>query len=214
MLHKDEWLSGFFPAGAYVYKAPYAEEPLPAGFISAKVPAHDTAAVNSLTGRGFFLVETLLHFRQHKPLPAATGTVELRAATADDEKAVTDLAATAFTQSRFYKDGMIPDTVASALKRAWVANFFHGKRGDKMIVASVNGQPVGFNLLMGNTIDLIAVHPDHYRKGIGAAMIARANEDIGPLHAGTQIVNGASLALYQKAGFRLDNAAYVFHRHA
>lgn len=213
MLHKDEWLSGFFPAGAYIYKAPFGGETLPRGFICAKVPAHDIGAARRLAAEGFYLVETLAHFRQNAIAPPAGGGDLISDAQPEDETAVGDIAAHAFTQSRLYRDDAISPALASDIKREWARNFFRGQRGDKMLVAREGGRAVGFNLLIGDVIDLIAVHPDYTRRGIAGALIAVANQTCGPLRAGTQITNAASLSLYRKAGFALDNASYVFHRH-
>lgn len=213
MLHKDDWLSGYFGGGAYAYKAPYAPCAFPDGFVYAKIPAQDTATVRHLCGQGFGIAEVAVQFVQRKKAESHDDAGIIRPSGSADEPGVLAIARDAFRSSRLYADPLIPDETASAIKEAWVANYFKGRRGDRMYVAEQQGKIAGFLLLAGQTIDLIAVAPDCYKKGIARAMISRANEEVGLLTAGTQITNAASLALYEKSGFMLESAAFVLHRH-
>ena len=79
---------------------------------------------------------------------------------------------------------------------------------------------VGFTLLLVPTdsevvIDLIAVDDAYRRRGIAAEMIAFVESQFAPaqLVVGTQVANLPSVRLYEKLGFRLAGAQYVFHFH-
>ena len=213
MLHKDLWLSQYFDHDAYAYKPPFDEQSLPAGFITAKIPTDDLQSVHRLCDQGFYIVEVLTQFEQQSNLARKKTDFITRLSKPEDKDAVVEIARQAFTASRLYQDPNIANETAAQIKANWVANFYNGARGDLMIVAEQNGEIMGFNLLIGNVIDLIAVSQNHTQKGIASAMIAHANDKIGPLTAGTQIINAPSIALYQKAGFIIKNAHYVLHRH-
>jgi ribosomal protein S18 acetylase RimI-like enzyme len=134
---------------------------------------------------------------------------------------VVGLARRSFIYSRFHLDKAIPRETADTLKAEWVGNYFTGKRGDQMVVALVDGTIVGFlQLLYGRdktvTIDLISVDASQRRKGIASDMIAYAEAECGDfkqIRVGTQIANVPSIRLYEKIGFRVTGAQYVFHYH-
>ena len=213
MLHKDAWLSGFFDKGAYICKPPYEDSVYPEGFVSAKIAANETAQVRRLWDQGFFLVETLITFSQKKAPTIVSERPSIDMARPDDEAQVLAIAEKAFTSSRFYMDKKIGFERASRIKREWVGNFFNGTRGDALYVGREGSAVTGFILMIGNVIDLIAVDEKYKRRGIGRALIQAAANKAGPLKAGTQINNAASISMYQNAGFTFDGAQYVLHRH-
>lgn len=213
MLHKDEWLSTYFKAGAYAYKPPFNEAVLPDGFIYAKVQTNNIEDVQEASRQGFCVVEVLVQFQQQRFVEQKITPYALRFSKAEDRDEVVHIARDAFIESRLYKDPAIPNDVAAHIKAHWVDNFYNGARGDNMIVAEENGRIIGFVLLIGQVIDLIAVAPQDTKKGVASAMISFANDQIGLLSAGTQLVNQPSIALYQKCGFMLTSSAYVLHRH-
>lgn len=213
MLHRDDWLSRYFDGGAYAYKPPFDAAGLPEGFLYSKTSVENIQNVKKLCAQGFSLVETLVKFAQKDiimcPLPGYT----VRLSKPEDRESVANIARGAFTSSRLYQDPNIPNETASQIKADWVENFYNGARGDAMIIVEDQSGIHGFLLLIGNVIDLIAVSPAAHKKGIASAMIAKANEQIGPLSAGTQIINAPSIALYQKCEFHLQSAQHVLHCH-
>lgn len=214
MLHKDEWLCEYFDGGAYAYKAPFDAREFPAGFFYAKVVADNILDLRTLCAQGFDVVETLVTFKQQRPMIKKDTPYNIRLSKPEDRDGVVEIARDAFVSSRLYTDPDISNDVASKIKADWVDNFYKGARGDAMIVAQDDdGRIMGFLLLIGQVIDLIAVSKKEGQKGVASAMIAFANEEVGLLSAGTQIINAPSLALYQKCGFSLKNAEYVLHRH-
>lgn len=213
MLHRDEWLSTYFSKGAYSYTEPYKVLSFPSGFIYTKVPTENIQQLEVLFRQGFKLVEVLANFQQQTKL----GLIEDKRLTIDWVKMeasdqVIEIARNSFRYSRFSMDKSINSETASAIKADWVANFFKGKRGTQMVAAQQKNKVVGFVLLINNIIDLIAVHPKSERQGIGTKMIAFANQEIGLLKAGTQIINQPSISLYQKLNFYLTNSQFVLHK--
>ena len=66
-------------------------------------------------------------------------------------------------------------------------------------------------------IDLIAVGSEHQGRRVGKAMVAYfVRRYVGVctlLRVGTQVANLASLRLYEKEGFLMDEATFVLHAH-
>ena len=153
------------------------------------------------------------------PQAGLVGSASLRFARAEDEEAVSGLAAKNSTTSRFHLDPLIPRRVADTVKSEWVRNYFCGTRGDQMIVALIQEKVVGFlQLLLGRdnviTVDLIATDHRERRKGIASDMISFLeiqHPHFSRVRVGTQVSNTVSLRLYEKLGFRVVSSQYVFH---
>jgi ribosomal protein S18 acetylase RimI-like enzyme len=66
-------------------------------------------------------------------------------------------------------------------------------------------------------IDLVGVAPHMQSRGLGSALVqafvSRWRSKAQVLRVGTQIANVASLRLYQRCGFWLEDARYVLHCH-
>ncbi len=215
MLQRDEWLSQYFaPVSAYRYLKPFDTSDFPKGFIYAKVLADEIEVFNDLVGQGLRLVEVSLSFVQQKSVDQSfKDAYSCRFACNSDKEQVTQIANNAFTCSRFYRDQNISCSLAGKIKEDWAANYFLEKRGTHMIVAESNSKICGFMLMINQVIDLVGVDQNHLRKGIATKMITFANKQIGLLKAGTQSSNTASVKLYQKSGFTLDQVQLVLHKH-
>lgn len=190
-------------------------------FAYARVDADNEAAVRLLEDTGFRLMETGLNFSM--PIEVATnpvGEAAARMAVPEDKDAVEAVARTSFSYSRFHRDPNVPDEKANEVKARWAGNFFHGKRGDHMVVAEVDGKVIGFLQLLERgenlVIDLIAVHESARRKGAAAAMTAFALKELKGftgILVGTQAVNVPATRFYENMGFRFTGAVYVYHFH-
>lgn len=215
MLHKDDFLSSYFPLGAYRYDPPYDASELLGDFCYAKLPTNDTENLIKLVNQGFGVIDVLLHFEQQKAIDSTESEYfHVGMALPQDKEDVLKIAAGAFTFSRFSRDKNIIPERSSAIKIGWVENFFNGSRGDGMIVARVQNKVVGFLLLINkNIIDLIAVAPNNFRRGVASQLIAFANQKRGLLAAGTQIINRPSITMYQKLNFYMTRSWFVLHRH-
>lgn len=222
----DPWMTNFLHRQAYrllLDADRSAELVLPEGvvFIFTKVAPHDLATIKWLETRGFHLVDTNILF--DKPVTATkklAGHCTVRFAQPSDEAGVVQVARNNFIYSRFHLDEAIDNEMANQIKAAWAGNYFRGDRGDQMVVAVVEGQVVGFNQLLYRddivTIDLIAVDKKFHRRGIAGDMINYAeteSPDVQHIRVGTQLANLPSIQLYEKIGFRLLQAQYVFHYH-
>ena len=201
---------------------------LPAGpgvFAYTKVDPENVAAIQTLEERGFRLVDTNIQLAHQGPRRAFSGgAFRVRFA----EKSLNDpsragvekIAEESFSVTRFHLDPRVPRATANRIKREWVANFYHGRRGDFLVVAETeSGEPAGFlqGLLSGGqaVIDLIATGPAFRGKGAGKAMVDYLlQERTEPSVVGTQLANRGSLRFYQDLGYRVQSAKYVLHFHS
>lgn len=222
-LESDAWLGALLGRPAFHLAAasdPAAFVVSAPAFIDAKSATSDVAKAAQLTDAGFRLIDTNVQLdRPAGAIPAITVDATVRPARTGDCPGVEAVAAESFRHDRFHADPAIPPAVADRIKAAWAANFFAGRRGDRMIVAAGRSAILGFLQILDrkdmSVIDLIAVTPAAQGQGIAGAMIAHAIAT-GPSAAwrvGTQIANAASLRLYARLGFRIVASQYVFHRH-
>ncbi len=189
-------------------------------FLYAKVPVNSLQHAKFLQEFNFNLIETNITFVKSIE-KKDVGQLDIRFADNDDQDEVVNLARRNFVYSRFHIDNDIPLKLANSIKAEWSRNYFLGKRGDQMVVALVDGTIAGFlQILFGSNkdliIDLIAVDAKHHGKGIATNMITYAQNQLQQfknIRAGTQLVNLPSIKLYEKAGFCISGAQYVFHYH-
>jgi ribosomal protein S18 acetylase RimI-like enzyme len=238
----DDWLSGIIQKKAYALVVDDAfidavkderseeyrwlqsirNEP---SFTYTKILPSDVAYIEFIEKLGFRLIETNVTFRkpvEHIEHFEVEGKEhEVRFAGPEDREGTVDVARRSFIYSRFHVDSRFPRELANEVKAQWVASYFKGKRGDKMAIATIGEKVIGFLQLLRNgteswVIDLIAVDRDYGRRGAAADMIRFAEayyKGFQYVLVGTQIANMPSIRLYQKLGFALDSAKYVFHYH-
>lgn len=227
MFQFDAWLTEVIEKNAYrlILGAEFSSLTLPteACFIYCKTAVDVPQNFALLRERGFDLVDTNVVFE--KNIVGASGRSPLlahskiRFTVPEDISQVVELARNAFVYSRFHLDNKFSKSTADKIKAEWVKNFFLGKRGNRMVVAEVGKQIVGFLLLIENKeliIDLIAVDQAFQGQGIAENMIAFAenNTQASIIRVGTQLANQPSLKFYQKIGFNLVESQYVFHFHS
>lgn len=190
-------------------------------FIYTKIPVDDIACVHLLENEGFHLVDTNITFeRRIKKNGSMSGNMTVRFASAEDEEQVRGIAGNSIKFSRFHLDSNIACEVADLLKEEWAGNYFHGQRGNEMVVIEEDGYIAGFLQLLFSgdilVIDLISVREEFRRKKIASNMIAYAEaklEGFNRIRVGTQIANIPSLRFYERLGFSVLNASYVLHYH-
>jgi ribosomal protein S18 acetylase RimI-like enzyme len=196
------------------------------GFFQAKVSTDQVARVGSLEQAGFRTIDVNVTFRREPgdlggDADGANGAVtRVRDAAPADRDAVVGIAERDYTVSRFHLDPQIPDRVAGAIKRDWADNFFHGARGDQLLVAEANGEVIGFLLGLDATgmsiIDLVAVATEARGRGAGRTLVAglvQSRPDRAVV-AGTQVANVGALRFYERLGFTVQQTQFVLHRHA
>ena len=191
-------------------------------FLYTKTSVEALTTVRLLETAGFNLVDTNVVFEKAiGPEGKAASGCTLRFAVAADEQPVAELARKNFIYSRFHRDNAIPRETANTVKAEWARNYFLGQRGQQMVVAVLDETIVGFLQLLYAAdktlvIDLVAVADSQRRRGIAGDMIAYAEAECGDfarIRVGTQVANVPSIRLYEKMGFRLTDAQYVFHYH-
>jgi len=193
-------------------------------FVSAKVPPEAVGVLSRLADAGFRVVDTLVTFAGSPPTPApgGGGAVRVRPARAEDREALERISGASLRMSRFHLDPALGPELGERVKRAWVANFFAGARGDAMGVAEIDGAPRGFLLAIHDraapalVVDLVATDPDWQGRGAGRALVAAACGAFPAARegvAGTQLANTASHRFYQALGWRLARAVHVLHWH-
>lgn len=202
----------------------YDSKPL---FLQTKVSTQTINHIKFLESIGFFLIDTNLTLKkeidpqQHKNTAYPSTEMNIRFADSKDREAAVALGGGAFLYSRFHLDPWFSNSLANRIKAQWVAGYFDGNRGDQMVIALFDNKIVGFLQILKPEknfiiIDLIGVDNNYQRKGIAKRMINFAiqrNSSINHIIVGTQIGNIPSIKLYQKMGFIVDNAKYVFHLH-
>lgn len=194
-------------------------------FLYAKTNCSNQADRSHLETLGFQVIETNVTLKQEieyecKIESHQNGRYEIRLASSNDRAKVEEIASKSFTLDRFHQDPKIDNFSADEIKKQWASNFFAGKRGDVLIVASRNNRTIAFLLLIfgkkENIIDLIAVDPEHRKNGLAEKMIHFAKSINGSqkkLFVGTQVSNTPSIRLYEKLGFNKINSQNVLHYH-
>ena len=193
-------------------------------FATLKLRADESNLSVEAQKLGFNFIDMSLNFE------ATTDCIDsdmcvVRHALKKDEESVCNIAETCFRYSRFHLDPNISNNIANNIKVEWARNYFHGKRGEAMLVAELNGVVCGFLQLCNMpqrvvVIDLIGVSPDFQGKGLAKSMISYISQNgIGfgkpsTIKVGTQACNIASISLYTSMGFKLVSAQQVLHFHS
>lgn len=234
---RDGFLSDAFGYPCHVLSLPcdmdalaveLADLPAPA-FVWAKVTGRDDPAFAALGALGFRIaVEEITYERPgDAPAPAmsAPDDIALRHITQQDAAdasplaaGVGALAAANLTTSRFHQDPLISGDIAAEVKKRWAMNFFAGKRGQEMFVAtSPDGRIAGFNQVLvepgHKVIDLICTAGHMRRKGVARALVAAMFEPGLPTRVGSQANNKAADAFYKSLGFVPVGTSLCLHWH-
>ena len=231
MIHflHDAWLSDIFAKpvfsiGGNLLEVKKSDLPKQSAFIQARVASEDVGTLVHLQSLGFSVIDCNVSLElANTHLPSLKFDRKLtRFSQKSDENEVRSLAREIFSQNRFHRDPRISNDLASRIKEEWAGNFYHGQRGDWMVVFKDEFGVGGFLQLIKFSediiiIDLIAVSKRLQRRGIARSMIyfALINCIDQPviLRVGTQLSNIASIALYQNLGFKIISTAYQLHLH-
>lgn len=231
---RDAWLSEVFGYDVFKLniendeiidsKNVFSKDALPSrGFYYAKVPVTSVAQVGVLTNAGFRVIDVNVTFeRQPENISSVNNNIFVRDVQPEDETDVLKIAENSFIYSRFHLDPLVTKELADKIKREWIANYVRKQRGERLLVAEVDGKPTGFlALLVTNekvgVIDLIGVAKNMQGRGVGKQLvefhISDALKKYSGLLVGTQIANIPSMRLYQTCGYEISNSTYVLHAH-
>lgn len=163
---------------------------------------------------GFNLVDVMLEFE--KPLAASPvestlpSSFELRPARAGELESVSQLALNSLWASRFHNDPRLSPPQVERVHLEWVLNCFRGVAADVVWIVASGDDVAGF-VTCGRrsdgtgTVGLIAVDEEHVGKGLGRALLGRAESWMRErgcerLHVQTQADNHGAISLYAAVG--------------
>lgn len=191
-------------------------------FLYARVAAGAVKTLNSFEDAGFRVVDLTVTLEAPAVSIRVGAPRNVRLANPSDEAAVRAIAAASFVSSRLHLDPCVPNALADRSRAEWAANFFHGRRGDAMVVAEHDGEVASFLLLLvpgGGApmiVDLIAVRPEARGLCLGTKCIQFAATHFKcseRICVGTQAANVGSLRFYARLGFKPVATQYVLHFH-
>jgi GNAT superfamily N-acetyltransferase len=233
VIFDDAWLSAIFGRAVFRVGTECQADALrahahglPAAFYYAKVETTEPGAVRDLGAAGLAVVDVNVTL-DRSPAPAASTTTDVHVDDVRPEQhaAVLDIAGRAFRYSRFHLDPLIPRALAHRVKREWIASYLTGRRGERLLVATLDGRPVGFLAVLAaeaqgkvaRVIDLVATAPEAQGLGVGTALVSAFIRVAAPksdvLRVGTQVANAPSIRLYTRLGFQVARSTYVMHAH-
>ena len=242
---RDKWMSNIIEVESYTLNEneeliqsqiqEFIKNAREKSFFTAKVSTNNIKDILILQNCGFKIIDTLINYNlELKNICTNNLTYNLekftiREANKDDHIAVSNLASNSFKLSRFYLDPEIDNYFAKKIKYEWAANYFNGKRGNKLFVIDSELDKIiaGFILLIENVhprkemnsviIDLISINPKFYRMGLAFNLVKHTlshyKNNFKRIEVGTQAVNIAANNLYQKLNFNMNKSSYVMHLH-
>lgn len=236
MFFKDKWLTEQIGKNVYQliisnspkddfvknwenFKVEHANENY---LIFSKINTCLVSMEKALIDADFKLIDTNLKFELKEKRLSAEQQNDFKMCFSEKkhQDAIQSIARDNFSYSRFHIDPKIDNDIANQIKHNWVKSYFLGERGDAMVVAILDNEPVAFLQLIVKEnqliIDLIGVAERAQRMGIASSMINFASTNIKRpiIKVGTQIGNLPSTKLYQKLGFLLTESYNVFHYHS
>lgn len=233
-LREDHWLSEVIGTPVFRVEHPSDADALEAdvarrarAMYFAKLDASDVRGASTLVRAGMYPTEVHVTLaRRPAGGGSSSGSARITEAVPEQHEAVLRIASTCFRYSRFHLDPLVPDGVANEIKRRWVQSYVRKERGDRLLVAEMDGSPAGFLAALTSErdgrrvaiIDLVGVGLPAQRRGVGIALVAAFVEEYADradvLEVGTQIVNTPSLALYRACGFEIIRSGITLHMHA
>jgi len=199
--------------------------PAPA-FMWTKISGRDDPSFAKLTALGFTIAVEEITYERPADAPAhdADSPVgfTVHRVTPDDigiADEIGALAAANQTTSRFHQDPRIPNAVAAEVKKRWAMNFFAGRRGQEMFIATQpDGRIVGFNQVLVNpdckVIDLICTASNVRRRGVARAIAQAMFAPSVKTRVGSQANNTPADAFYRSLGFVPIGSSICLHWHA
>jgi ribosomal protein S18 acetylase RimI-like enzyme len=228
-IREDSWLSERFghPVFSVTGADGLAEHAAHQGVATyqARIAASDVGSVAALEASGMRVVNMTLTLTADPSAPLPQGGLDVRDVEPERDRALLDVAARSFRHTRFHLDPDVPRAVADRIKRDWVGSYLNGLRGERLLVAVRDDEPVGFLAVLERddgdrrvgVIDLVGVAPEARGLGAGRSLV-RAFHEQAPgrwdaVEVGTQAANTAATAFYERLGYVAMRTEYDLHMH-
>lgn len=192
-------------------------------YLTTLVNSDDVVAISALESSGFHLLVPMV------TLDRPTSWKDKRFATIDigyvQEKNIDELAEIArdaFVYGRFSAEKLLPPKISKEMHATWARNVCNKSLVDETLVAYDGSRPIGFIGVRFKRepaeINLIAVNPDYYGKGIGAELVRQGcdlMEEWGckRVIVRTESPNISAIRMYEKCGFRQINSSIYYGRY-
>ncbi len=165
------------------------------------------------------LISKQINFKK-KVLNEENNLLNCRKAFYSDKKNLLKIAQNSPSVSRFLIDKTLSKKFKKNYKKEWILNYFKKKRGDNLLLASLNKTICGFILLIKKKneviIDQIVVDKKYVKKKVGTSLINYLsklyfNNGKLTIKAGTSIDNHIAKKFYLKNGFKKFETFFVYH---
>jgi GNAT superfamily N-acetyltransferase len=194
----------------------------------ARSPSQDIRFVQQLEELGFRLMDTLVYYRRdlvYLPIPEPQNAVVIRPVRAGEEAVVREVAAQSFQGylGHYHADPRLDPAACDAAYISWAERSCLDRAvADEVLVAELDGYPVGFLTLRRNTpeqaeIVLNGVLPAAQGRGVYRELVIQALRQAKAWEAheiivSTQIVNLAPQKVWVRLGFEPSRSYYTFHK--
>jgi dTDP-4-amino-4,6-dideoxy-D-galactose acyltransferase len=185
----------------------------------------DDDTVRAAEHAGFHLVDIRLTFecRLTEKRAEESNTTEplVRALARDDIPVLRQLAAGAYSTTRFHYDRHFRPERATELYQTWIEKSCNGY-ADEVLVAELRREPVGFlschlDSAAAGQIGLVGVREDVHGTGVGRALVGAClawfqTRKVERVRVVTQGRNIGAQRLYQRHGFQTHAVQLWYHR--
>lgn len=138
------------------------------------------------------------------------------------KKELIELSLSASRLSRFRVDKNVPLEKAEQMYRIWIEKSLDNPNNHDVMCYLVDGNLAGMLILSDQnthcSIELVSVHPNYGRRGIGSKLVREAirrssflNKE--SLTVVTQDNNLEACGLYEKNGFSIQKLEFIYHLH-
>ncbi|MCY4072972.1 MAG: GNAT family N-acetyltransferase [Chloroflexi bacterium] len=191
--------------------------------------AGDLSSINELQRHGFIFVDVRVTIErtvpdaETPPSRRSIGDAILRPSRVDDVETLAAIARDSFTVTRFFADPFLDNEKVSAMYQIWITKSVTTDFADRVIVAEVNRESVGFvtchldRHLHEGKIALAALAASARGKGYSGAMIQHAlewfrDQGMERVNVPTQGSNISAQRMYQRRGFVTRSTELWFHK--
>lgn len=196
-------------------------------WIHVLISAGDLVSIRQLEAARYSLVDIRMTLRRAECATNTSGLPNgakalLRDHKSGDLEALVAIARTVHTDSRFFSDPRLPKALAAGLYEEWIRRSCSGVLADSVVVAEVDGAPVGYATGLMNDADcgaigLVGVHHSVRGRGLGSALVYGVASKLASLGASeievvAQGRNVAALRLYQRLGFAIKSVELWYHQ--